>query len=110
MIVCPMYYISEYAELTARRRMKSAVDRLVELLLPSVARSLDGVCKHRIDAEELRKVVERCVAEVAELGSAELKHLEKLLRRGEAQEPLLVSAMDAVGVCILAELHRTGKC
>jgi hypothetical protein len=89
--------------------MKSAVDRLVELLLPSVARSLDGVCRHRIGAEELRKVVERCVAEVAELGSTELKRLERLLRRGE-EEPLLVSAMDAVGVCILAELHRTGKC
>jgi hypothetical protein len=90
--------------------MKSAVDRLVQLLLPGVAKSLDGVCRRgKLDAESVRRVVERCVLEVMELGrlsSAELRHIVELLRRDEVQEPFLINVMDAIGACIFAELRK----
>jgi len=93
--------------------MHGAVDSLVHLLLPGVAKSLEGVCRHgKPSTEELRRVVERCVAEVrklSRLSSAELSRIVELLRRGGAQEPFLINFLDAVGACILAELHKCGE-
>jgi hypothetical protein len=94
--------------------MQRAVDRLVQLLLPGVTKSLDGVCRRsRPDTESVRRVVECCVLEVIKLGNLRgevLYELVERLRRGETQGTFLINVLDAVGACIFAELEKMGSC